>query len=242
MLTTVSDILVAGKLTRWKSTKGEHSSFLESESLPFSSFHILDIEESVPEWVDNSINKVLFSTKGFSLALLWSLTACLAGETKEASEGIEVSDYLKIALDSLDNGEDSGLLFPGSVESWKQMNDGQKEFIEGTLEEGCKNLLDFPELSSLNVISTFEKCTLKFGSIKVNSFIPVITETSKGIAGIIPIFSSDYEASASLFTRGVERDGSIFVENIHVWNLEEGKIYPATQDRILEVEDLLVRG
>ena len=160
-----------------------------------------------------------------SLMLLWHIFGVFSGESPEINKKSHLfSIYIENALDRLDKGEDSGIFPSIFIDLWENIQQEDKDYIEEKLFSVSDNIKDFPSFSSLNIISTLENVTLElFDEYQYDSFIPLIVETKKGIAGIAPVFSSEEEISLALLKNSQQSYG-LNVETFHAWNLRDKKI------------------
>lgn len=211
------------------------NTYINSHEIFFSPFQASDIVDSAEEWVEKSTSGEYWSVRSYALHLFWWIIGCVAFDNDIDSK-ISSKDYARRALRRLRKGEDSGLLPENAIIIWENFTEDEKKKISSLVLEAAKHMESFPTLSSMNVIATHEHVSVSFGNYDFDMYVPVILETKSGIAGIAPIISNYDLATADILTQQNKTYDDIYIDSVHIWNLEENRRKKSTGKYIKNAE------
>jgi len=196
-----------------------------SKDLPISVFLLEEIVYNTDKWINQEGYHYGWTIQSFATCLLWNIIACVGNEQDHIRHKDNiVLLYMSKAANRLENEKDSPLLPEDFVYIWQDFSEMEKKEIKNILIKSGKSFDNFPPLEKLNIIDTLTPVEVDYGLGELQSVIPLTVETSSGLSGVVPIYSSYPANIPASFNSVLSNDNTYYINNYHTWDLKNAKV------------------
>lgn len=147
------------------------------------------------------------------------LSVCSQEPKSVAKSGNIIEMYTRKAMKDIQSNTDSALLPEGLIECVHELDEKDIDDMLSLTETISDSMSQFTPLYSMKIVSTNSPIVVSVGEKDIVYKVPILTETTSGVTGIIPYYGSDDSKIPEVVKNYRTPVGSIGINSIILWDV-----------------------
>lgn len=196
---------------------------------PLSVYHLDTILRNPETYAERPEHRV-FGVEETAELLTAHLLGTVAQEPGHIIKQGEVfTNYAHRMITRLRKQEDSGILHPESITIYSNLSEVEKDDVDKIVRDAADKMEGFPNIGKMNVVFTNENVSVDVGPSMMEMLIPVVVETRKGLAAVVPTITGLLPGESIYATAEASEHimGSIqgaTIGQVHLWDIGASRV------------------